>query len=478
MSTDTTSKSTTNGSTADDTAGQPRACLLCGQCTAVCPAFLTTGQEELSPRAKHLVFAALRDEPGRLGLKPARELADRCLSCGRCAAICPQGLSVPHALAALRARHPNWQQWLWKQWIEHGRLLWPALAQMTRVVPGAVVPEGVQHMLRSAAAMLPPPPPAPWIVTDRATSDSLRDGDGPDGMRNHAADSATRGEAPRAPAMLFSGCTARRIRPRWKDTARALLRWLGHPAPAQGDEGAFTCCGSTLEHAGIPDAAASARARNLDAWRAAGRPLLVTFCATCHHGLSEYPDHADLDWQNGEREAWTEALRPLSTLWGDAGFRVTADAPAQPVAGAPAPVRYHQPCHRKGTDPDAVWLRSLLGDRMRAPGGVNCCGMGGVLQLAAPDLSRTVASSCWNALLPERAAASDTTPAAPSASASGSDTTSATASGTIAATPDASQAPDITVLTGCSGCTLQLAATAPAGVRVLHWLDVVGVPRT
>lgn len=466
MSTDTTSKSTTNGSTADDTAGQPRACLLCGQCTAVCPAFLTTGQEELSPRAKHLVFAALRDEPGRLGLKPARELADRCLSCGRCAAICPQGLSVPHALAALRAKHPNWQQWLWKQWIEHGRLLWPALAQMTRVVPGAVVPEGVQHMLRSAAAMLPPPPPAPWIVADRATSDSLRDG--PDASL----------DATRAPAMLFSGCTARRIRPRWKDTARALLRWLGHPAPAQGDEESFTCCGSTLEHAGIPDAAASTRARNLDAWRAAGRPLLVTFCATCHHGLSEYPGHADLDWQDGEREVWAAALRPLSTLWGDAAFRVTADAPAQPVAGAPAPVRYHQPCHRKGTDPDAVWLRSLLGDRMRAPGGVNCCGMGGVLQLAAPDLSRTVASSCWNALLPERAAASDTTPAAPSASASGSDTTSATASGTIAATPDASQAPDITVLTGCSGCTLQLAATAPAGVRVLHWLDVVGVPRT
>ncbi|RXF75914.1 (Fe-S)-binding protein, partial [Desulfovibrio sp. DS-1] len=392
MSTDTTSISTTNGGTPGDTAGQPRACLLCGQCTAVCPAFLTTGQEELSPRAKHLVFAALRDEPGRLSLKPARELADRCLSCGRCATICPQGLSVPQALAALRARHPNWQQWLWKQWIEHGRLLWPALAQMTRVVPGAVVPEGVQHMLRSAAAMLPPPPPAPWIVADQVTHEATQE--------------APRGEAARPPAMLFAGCTARRIRPRWKDTARALLRWLGHPAPAQGDEDSFTCCGSTLEHAGIPDAAATARARNLDAWRAAGRPLLVTFCATCHHGLSEYPGHADLDWQDGEREAWTAALRPLSTLWGDAAFRVTADAPAQPEADAPAPVRYHQPCHRKDTDPDAVWLRALLGSRMRAPGGVNCCGMGGVLQLAAPDLSRTVADACWNALLPERAAAS------------------------------------------------------------------------
>lgn len=440
MNTDTTPKSTDSisGDTQGDTPDQPRACLLCGQCTAVCPAFLTTGREELSPRAKHLVFAALRDEPGRLGLKPARELADRCLSCGRCATICPQGLSVPQALAALRARHPNWQQWLWKQWIEHGRLLWPALAQMTRVVPGAVVPEGVQHMLRSAAAMLPPPPPAPWIVAEPMTQETTQ--------------AATRGDAARPPAMLFAGCTARRIRPRWQDTARALLRWLGHPAPAQGSENGFTCCGSTLEHAGIPDAAATARARNLDAWRAAGRPLLVTFCATCHHGLSEYPDHADLDWQDGEREAWTAALRPLSTLWNGAVFRVTGDAPAQPEASAPAPVRYHQPCHRKGTDPDAVWLRALLGSRMRAPGGVNCCGMGGVLQLAAPDLSRTVADACWNGLLPERATTkADATPA---------------------------DAAEITVLTGCSGCTLQLAATAPAGVQVFHWLDVVGLPQS
>lgn len=464
MSTDTTSRSTTNGGAPGDTAGQPRACLLCGQCTAVCPAFLTTGQEELSPRAKHLVFAALRDEPGRLGLKPARELADRCLSCGRCAAICPQGLSVPQALAALRARHPNWQQWLWKQWIEHGRLLWPALAQMTRVVPGAVVPDGVQHMLRSASAMLPPPPPAPWIVTDQVTHAATQE----------ATQEAPRGEAARPPAMLFAGCTARRIRPRWKDTARALLSWLGHPAPAQGDEESFTCCGSTLEHAGIPDAAAAARARNLDAWRAAGRPLLVTFCATCHHGLSEYPDHADLDWQDGEREAWAAALRPLSTLWGDAAFRVTADAPAQPEADAPAPVRYHQPCHRKGTDPDAVWLRALLGSRMRAPGGVNCCGMGGVLQLAAPDLSRTVADACWNALLPERTAASApaSSPVPSPASASASAPEAPTG------TPHAARTPDTTVLTGCSGCTLQLAATAPPNVRVLHWLDVVGVPHS
>jgi glycolate oxidase iron-sulfur subunit len=32
------------------------------------------------------------------------------------------------------------------------------------------------------------------------------------------------------------------------------------------------------------------------------------------------------------------------------------------------------------------------------------------------------------------------------------------------------------VLTDCSGCVLQLAATAPATVRVGHWLDAVRLP--
>ncbi|NHZ48480.1 (Fe-S)-binding protein, partial [Desulfovibrio sp. XJ01] len=110
--------------------------------------------------------------------------------------------------------------------------------------------------------------------------------------------------------------------------------------------------------------------------------------------------------------------------------------------------------------------------------GVNCCGMGGVLQLAAPDLSRTVADACWNALLPERAATFTPAPSSSCAPSSPDAASTTSAASTPAATTNATRQPGITVLTGCSGCTLQLAATAPPDVRVLHWLDVVGVPRT
>ena len=31
------------------------------------------------------------------------------------------------------------------------------------------------------------------------------------------------------------------------------------------------------------------------------------------------------------------------------------------------------------------------------------------------------------------------------------------------------------VITGCSGCVMQLASAAPKGVEVRHWLDIVDV---
>ena len=65
-------------------------------------------------------------------------------------------------------------------------------------------------------------------------------------------------------------------------------------------------------------------------------------------------------------------------------------------------------------------------------GSALCCGFGGVLQIMNPELSRDLATKCWDGL-------------------------------------DARAE----VLTGCSGCTLQLASHAPEGTSVRHWLDVV-----
>jgi glycolate oxidase iron-sulfur subunit len=224
------------------------------------------------------------------------------------------------------------------------------------------------------------------------------------------------------PAVLFSGCTGAYARKSWTRTAAALLQGLGYDTSARPE---FTCCGCTLGHAGAKDAQLAMQTANIKAWREAGRPLIATFCATCRCGLRSYAD-VNLGWNAMEREEWLAAVVPLTGLFGESRFRA--------LTAAPTEVYYHKPCHGAGNDRDLAFLRQVLGPRLARVVDDSCCGFGGVLQLGAPELSNKVAAHYWQRLAPPK---------------------------------------DAALLTSCSGCVLQLTATAPAGVAVRHWLDVL-----
>ena len=68
-------------------------------------------------------------------------------------------------------------------------------------------------------------------------------------------------------------------------------------------------------------------------------------------------------------------------------------------------------------------------------GGGICCGMGGILKLTDPELSRDMAKDC------------------------------------LAGMPSGALGGTGVILTGCGGCAIQLAAHAEKGVAVRHWLD-------
>ena len=382
-------------------------CILCGRCLEVCPLFAATKHEELAPRSKFLLAQRLEAEPAALSATAAEKLASLCLACGRCEKACPQGQCAPELVAGLRARHPGWQGWFWRQWIEKGAALWPAASALAGLAPAALTKAGKPAQALAGLKALRPGPDgtaiAPWVRVAKFDA--------------HGAG---------RPAVVFSGCLARNLRPDWTDKALALLAGLGYAPACGGADPGFTCCGCTLGHAGQPAAQADMQRRNLAAWRKAGRPLVAVFCATCRCGLRSYPD-ADLGWEPGEATAWLDAVQPLSGLFGDTEFALLPDA-------APARVLYHTPCHGAGGGHDAAWLRRVAGDRLGKISDGRCCGMGGVMQLAAPDLSRRVAASLWESL---------------------------------------AAAPGEQALTGCSGCVLQLAATAPAGVAAAHWLDTL-----
>jgi glycolate oxidase iron-sulfur subunit len=206
------------------------------------------------------------------------------------------------------------------------------------------------------------------------------------------------------------------VRGRWTEKAESLLGAWGYTLL---DASGFDCCGGTMHHAGWPETRKRMEENNLTLWRSLDRPRVAVFCASCHHALAGYATAAMQD-----AEAWTQSLTTVSAL--------LAGAVPTPLAGQPAEYGYHQPCHWDA-DKDAGWLKTLFPGQVQ--GTEPCCGMGGILQMSNAALSRTMADACLGAYPPQVRH----------------------------------------ILTGCSGCVMQLNAAAPADVKISHWLDVVSV---
>ena len=372
-----------------------RGCTQCGECLNVCPVFRRHWREEYSPKAKRLLLEPVKDGTAAEGLSwdDIFNLARLCVGCGRCKQACARKLSTADLLADVRAAHPHWTQHLWALWIQHMGPLWPALGFLATLAPHGLTPKMLKPSLATARTLASPKRGKPWV---RLVGNTL------------AVDAE--------PVVLFSGCTARNIRPQWRERAENLLRLGGYTLH---DASAFTCCGSTMHTAGQYAAMNAMREANVLAWRTMGRPRITVFCASCFHGLAEY---ADGFIEGKEAEEWRRSLVPLATLLD--GLR------AEILEEKPAAWGYHQPCHWE-KDMDLSFLSRVLPGLCKGQG--ICCGMGGILKLTDPGLSASMAVSCLREM-PENTRE---------------------------------------ILTGCSGCAIQLAAFAPEGVMVSHWLDVV-----
>ena len=385
-----------------ETSSEPR-CILCGKCLEVCPLLKATGREELAPRAKGWLVRHLRQDPDALPEADVARLAGFCLSCGRCKTVCPQGVDVPALVSGLRRDHPTFRHALWKQWLTRAESLWPLAGRAARVLPDMLTPAGLGAGLKALRGL-----------SDKAALNPfIRVADYPHQWRGREA-------------LLFSGCAGSHLAPRWRDTAAGLCRGLG----LRLLEAPLGCCGSPLSAAGFASEAAKTRARNLEIWRAAGRPLMPVFCVSCLAGLRACPAEEFED--QAEAQAWADAVTPLSALLQDARFVVSENAPT-----VPDKVGYHRPCHGRelGPDADLALLRAALGDRL-VPLADACCGFGGVMRLTAPKVADQVGRDRAQGLKNLDAA-----------------------------------------LTGCTACATQLAALVPQGTVSGHWLDMLDISR-
>lgn len=336
-------------------------CTQCGACLNECPVFRLRKSEEFSPKAKHLVIRKGWEDDGAWDWERMMALAGQCVCCERCKLVCARRLSVPQALAQARARHPRWQQYFWRHWIQHGGMLWSVASRMAPLVPNRILPNKIGIMHAAALAMKAPQRPPAWLRL--LPSPEVCKG------KNY---------------VIFGGCTATRLRPAWVEKAEAVLHRLGGAVLAQPG---FVCCGGTYEHAGMLNSALEAAAKNVALWKKAGMPQVVVFCASCLHSLRHYAEMPGL--MNGEESRrWKESLTPLSSL--------LADARVEPAPQAPTACAYHSPCHWGSRDEDMLWLKKVLPGLHK--GGTPCCGFGGVLKMLDPELSRSLAQACWQGM--------------------------------------------------------------------------------
>src|SRR5580704_12085696 len=76
-------------------------CVHCGLCTAACPTYLETGNENDSPRGRIYLMRAVTD--GRLELTDTvKGHLDLCLDCRSCETACPSGVQYGRLIEPFR----------------------------------------------------------------------------------------------------------------------------------------------------------------------------------------------------------------------------------------------------------------------------------------------------------------------------------------------------------------------------------------
>src|SRR4051794_33040225 len=76
-------------------------CVHCGLCTASCPTYIETGNENDSPRGRIYLWRAVTD--GRAELSPeVRHHLDLCLECKGCESACPSGVQYGQIIGSYR----------------------------------------------------------------------------------------------------------------------------------------------------------------------------------------------------------------------------------------------------------------------------------------------------------------------------------------------------------------------------------------
>src|SRR5262245_38162536 len=360
-------------------------CVHCGLCTASCPTYVETGNENDSPRGRIYLMRAVRDGRLELGHDVRRHL-DLCLDCRACETACPSGVQYGKLIepfrvgmeqqAAANGAQPKTDDWF-HRYILFGLFPYPdKLRQSLRPARIAqrlgldqlLIGTGLWKLLPSRlgrlVTMLPrlekPLPPLPEFL---------------------AAKGRRRGRV-----ALFTGCVGDVLFRQTNWATARVLQENGCDVVVPQNQ---ACCGAIHFHAGAAEPAQEMADKNLAAFDPAGVDAIIVNVAGCGSMLKDYGHHWHDDQQR-QREQFAHKVRDCSEFLDQLGL-------IAPTGEIRLTATYHDACHlvhaQKVREQPRNLLKKIPGLKLvELPESELCCGAAGTYNLTEPEMAERLRS--------------------------------------------------------------------------------------
>ena len=349
-----------------------RTCVHYGFCTAVCPTYVLTRDENEAPRGRIDLIRAMLERGGRPDPKTVSHI-DSCLSCNACMTTCAVDVDYLHLADIARAyigehyRRPLGDRLL--RWLIARTIPDPLhfartvrLARLARPLRGLL-----PRRLRTLVELAPPalPPMQDFIGT-------------------HPAEGARRMRV-----ALLQGCVQQALAPEINAATIRLLTRHGIEVVVPAEAG---CCGAFTLHMGKAAMATAAAARNVDAWHdeldAGALDAVVVNASGCGTVVKDYARLLAGDPARCKKAAAVAAIaRDVTELLKPADLQL-------PETAVPLIIAYHDACSLQHAQKIRKEPRALLCnagfDVRDVPEGHFCCGSAGAYNMLQPDMAEAL----------------------------------------------------------------------------------------
>ncbi|MBV8076530.1 MAG: 4Fe-4S dicluster domain-containing protein [Planctomycetaceae bacterium] len=350
-------------------------CIHCGLCTASCPTYLETGNENDSPRGRIYLMRSVTD--GRLAVSDeVRTHLELCLDCRTCESACPSGVQYgkiiePFKLAIHASGPPAGRTSRLQRLILHH--LFPDSGR----VKAALAPARLLQRLGLIDL-------AGKIGLTRLLPPTLRS------MLTMLPELKTRGSLPevlppigpkRARVALLLGCVADGLYPETNAATARVLQQNGCEVVIPRDQ---ACCGAIHYHSGVEAPALALARQNLKVFDPEQFDAIIVNAAGCGAMLKQY-EHVLPAAESDAAARFVAKVRDISEF-------LVALGPIVPRNPLPMKVTYHDACHLCHAQQIREQPRKLLAmipglELVPLEESEICCGAAGAYNLTQPEMA-------------------------------------------------------------------------------------------